>query len=69
MGGKGRATDNIFIEQLWRNLKYEYAYLNPAGDGMVLYQGLSERFRFYNHERHQQTLDYRKPAQVYRQAA
>jgi len=69
MDGKGRATDNIFIERLWRSLKYEYVYLNPASDGMVLYQGLSEWFRFYNHERHHQTLDYRKPVQLYLQAA
>jgi putative transposase len=69
MDGKGRATDNIFIERLWRSLKYEYVYLNPASDGLVLYQGLREWFRFYNHERHHQTLGYRKPVQLYQQAA
>jgi len=69
MDGKGRATDNIFIERLWRSLKYEYVYLNPADDGLQLYQGLREWFRFYNHDRHHQTLDYRKPVQLYQQAA
>ncbi len=69
MDGKGRATDNIFIERLWRSLKYEYVYLNPSDDGLALYQGLSNWFRFYNHERHHQTLGYRKPIQLYRQAA
>ena len=69
MDGKGRATDNIFIERLWRSLKYEYVYLHPADDGLQLFQGLQEWFRFYNHERHHQTLDYRKPAELYRQAA
>jgi putative transposase len=69
MDGKGRATDNIFIERLWRSLKYEYVYLNPSDDGLALYQGLSNWFRFYNHERHHQTLGYRKPIQLYQQAA
>ncbi len=69
MDGKGRVTDNVFVERLWRSLKYQYVYRNPAGDGMALYQGLSEWFRFYNYERHHQTLDYRKLAQLYRQAA
>jgi putative transposase len=69
MDGKGRAADNIFIERLWRSLKYEHVYLNPADDGLALYKGLSEWFRFYNHERHHQTLEYQKPVQLYRQAA
>src|SRR5690606_23485438 len=69
MDGKGRATDNIFIERLWRSLKYEYVYLNPSDNGLSLYAGLSEWFRFYNHERHHQTLDYQKPVQLYGQAA
>ena len=69
MDGKGRATDNIFIERLWRSLKYEYVYLNPASDGIELYQGLREWFEFYNHQRHHQTLGYRKPVEVYKQAA
>jgi putative transposase len=56
MDGRGLAKYNIFIERLWRSLKYEYAYLNPAGDGLELYQGLQESFKFYNHDRHHQKL-------------
>ena len=69
MDGKGRATDNIFIERLWRSLKYEYVYLHPVSEGLELYQGLDQWFRFYNYERHHQTLGYRKPVQLYQQAA
>lgn len=69
MDGKGRATDNIFIERLWRSLKYEYVYLHPVSEGLELYQGLSKWFQFYNHERHHQTLGYQKPIQFYQQAA
>lgn len=69
MDGKGRATDNIFIERLWRSIKYEYVYLNPAKDGLELYQGISEWIRFYNEDRHHQTIGYKKPIDLYRQAA
>lgn len=69
MDGKGRATDNIFIERLWRSLKYEYVYLNPPKDGLDLYQGVKEWFRFYNQERHHQSLDNKKPAEIYFKAA
>lgn len=69
MDGKGRATDNIFIERLWRSLKYEYVYLNPADDGLQLYRGLNEWFEFYNHKRHHQSLGQRKPAELFGQAA
>jgi putative transposase len=65
MDGKGRAIDNIFIERLWRTVKYEYVYLNPAQDGVELYRGLQEYFRFYNCDRHHQSLDYRTPQQVH----
>ncbi len=65
MDGKGRATDNIFIERLWRSLKYEYVYLNPANDGLELYHGLKKWFWEYNHQRHHQALGYQKPDQLY----
>jgi putative transposase len=42
MDGKGRATENIFIERRWRSLKYEHVCLNPADDGLALYKGLSK---------------------------
>lgn len=69
MDGKGRATDNIFIERLWRSLKYEYVYLHPANDGLELYHGIANWFWEYNHQRHHQALGYQKPDQWYHRAA
>jgi putative transposase len=51
MDGKGRATDNIFIERLWRSLKYEYIYLKRPESCQELYRGLEEYFLFFNQER------------------
>ena len=65
MDGKGRAFDNIFIERLWRTVKYEHIYLNEYSTGLELVVGLARYFDFYNHERFHQSLDYRTPAQVY----
>jgi len=65
MDGKGRVFDNIFIERLWRTVKYENIYLNEYHTGLELVAGLSNYFDFYNHERFHQSLDYRTPAQVY----
>ena len=65
MDGKGRALDNIFVERLWRTVKYEHVYLNPALDGVELYRGLEEYFTFYNCSRHHQSLGYRTPEHVY----
>jgi putative transposase len=65
MDGKGRAFDNIFIERLWRTVKYENIYLSDYGTGLELVAGLANYFDFYNHERFHQSLDYRTPAQVY----
>lgn len=69
MDGKGRAIDNVFIERLWRGVKYEYVYLHPADDGLALYQGLTGWFTYYNNERHHQGLKYKKPTDLYRRAA
>ncbi len=69
MDGKGRAIDNIFIERFWRSLKYDYVYLNPANDGLELYQGLKEYFKYYNHELHHQGIGRRIPAELYNPAA
>jgi len=69
MDGKGRAIDNIFIERLWRSVKYEEVYLNPPKDGLHLYERLARYFHFYNHERLHQSLEYRPPARFYRAAA
>ena len=49
--GRGRATDNAFIERLWRTVKWEHIYLNPADDGRHLYQQLQAYFAYYNHRR------------------
>lgn len=69
MDGKGRAIDNIFIERLWKSVKYECVYLHAFEDGVALYEGLSGYFNFYNHERDHQSLGYQTPASQYQQAA
>ncbi len=65
MDGKGRAIDNIFIERLWRSVKYEDIYLNCYEDGLALYKGMEAYFQFYNRERPHQSLDYDTPAMWY----
>jgi len=69
MDGRGRVFDNIFVERLWRTLKYELIYLNDFRDGAELYHALAAYLRFYNEERPHQALDYRPPAQLYRPSA
>jgi putative transposase len=56
MDGKGRATDNIFIERFWRTVKYEYVFLNPPQDGQVLFQGLKTYIHYYNYKRSHQGI-------------
>lgn len=63
--GRGRVYDNIFVERLWRTVKYEDIYLREYADGWALREGLGKYFRFYNEERPHQALDYRTPAEVY----
>jgi putative transposase len=65
MDGKGRATDNIYIERLWRSVKYEDLYLRSYENGTELYHGVKEYFKFYNTERRHQNLDYSTPAEVF----
>ncbi len=65
MDGRGRALDNIFVERLWRTVKYEYVYLQDIQTVREAWLGLRDFFHFYNHERFHQSLDYRTPAQVY----
>ena len=65
MDGKGRAIDNVFIERLWRSVKYEHVYLHICEDGNQLWRGLSDYFRFYNHKRLHQSLGYRTPSEIY----
>ena len=65
MDGKGRALDNIFIERLWRTVKYEDIYLKCYDTVPALCLGLEHYFAFYNQERPHQSLDYQTPAAVY----
>lgn len=69
MDGKGRATDNIFIERLWRTVKQDYVYLYPAADGQELYDGLKTFLTFYNHEKTHQGIGRVRPADIYLNAA
>jgi putative transposase len=65
MDGRGRALDNIFVERLWRSVKYEEVYLHDYATPREARQGLARYFDFYDHERPHQSLDYRTPADVY----
>jgi len=65
MDGKGSYNDNLFIERLWRSVKYEEVYLKAYEDGREAKIGLGNYFRFYNTERPHQTHGYRTPAEVY----
>ena len=65
MDGKGRWIDNVFIERLWRSVKYEDVYLHGSETGTELRKGLSKYFEFYNAERVHQALNYRMPDDVY----
>ena len=65
MDGRGRALDNIFVERLWRSVKYEEVYLKGYRNAMELMLGLTEYFVFYNDERPHQSLGNRTPAAVY----
>lgn len=65
MDGKGRAFDNIFVERLWRSVKYEEVYLKDYRDVPSCIEGLRDYFRFYNDERPHQALGYKTPHQVY----
>jgi len=66
MDGRGRALDNIFVERLWRSLKYEDIYLKGYADMPELIVGLAEYFAFFNGERPHQSLSNLTPDQVYR---
>jgi putative transposase len=65
MVGRGRCLDNVFIERIWRTVKYEYVYPCQPATVPELERGLGAYFRFYNHERIHQSLDYRTPAAVF----
>lgn len=65
MDGKGRATDNIFIERLWRSVKYEDVYLHAYESGIDLYKGLKEYFPYYNQVRRHSSIKHKRPIDVY----
>jgi len=65
MDGKGSYNDNLFIERLWRTVKYEEVYLKAYQDGRAARIGLGNYFRFYNTERPHQALGYRTPEEVF----
>jgi putative transposase len=66
MDGRGRCLDNIFVERLWRSLKYEEVYLKDYASVTEARTGIECYFRFYNQERLHQSLNYRTPAALYR---
>ena len=65
MDGKGRALDNIFVERLWRSVKYEDIYIKDYQSIPELKNGIDEYFEFYNHIRPHQSLGYRTPITIY----
>ena len=65
MGGKGRYVDNIFVERLWRTVKYEEMYLKTYASVLEAQRGLEDYFRFYNRLRPHQALGYRTPSEVF----
>ena len=65
MDGKGRCMDNIFVERLWRSLKYEEVYLNAYASVAEAKAGIGSWINFYNEERQHQSLGYRTPRQAY----
>ena len=65
MDGRGRALDNVFVERLWRTVKYEEVYLKDYGTPREAIQGLEQFFQAYTRQRPQQALGYLTPAAVY----
>jgi len=65
MDGRGNYSDNLFIERLWRTVKYEEVYLKAYEDGREARAGIGDYFRFYDTARPHQALGYRTPAEVY----
>lgn len=66
MDGRGRGLDNIFIERLWRSLKYEEVYLRDYARVPDARTGIDDWLQFYNHQRFHQSLDYQTPGAVFR---
>lgn len=66
MDGRGRALDNVFIERLWRSVKYEEVYLRDYADGHEAERSLARYFEFYCERRIHQSLNYQTPGEIYR---
>jgi putative transposase len=69
MDGRGRYLDHLFVERLWRTVKYEEVYLKADAAGREAKVGIDAYFHFYNNERPHQALDYRTPAEVFNQGS
>jgi len=69
MDGKGRATDNIYIERFWGTIKRDYIYLHPQQDGLEMYQGINQYINYYNNVQAHQGIDRRVPVSLYKFAA
>jgi putative transposase len=69
MDGRGRATDNIFIERLWRTVKRDYIYILPADNGTELFKGLNTFFDYYNNKKAHQGIERCIPASLYKKVA
>jgi len=67
MDSRGRAFDNIFVERLWRAVKYEEVYLKDYSNPWEAQESLNDYFNFYNTERPHQALGYKTPCEVYYQ--
>ena len=67
MDGKGRYTDNIFVERLWRSIKYEEVYLKAYQNGTEARKGIGAFLDFYNRDRPHQALEYRTPIEVFQE--
>jgi len=65
MDGRGRALDNVFVERLWRTVKYQNVYIKGYETMYQAQEGLTEYFEYYNHERLHQSLDYKRPWDIY----
>jgi putative transposase len=65
MDGKGRAIDNVYIERLWRTVKYDYVYLSPPENGWELDKGLAAFFERYNYKKYHQGIGRKLPVAVY----
>jgi len=69
MDGRGRATDNIYIERFWRTLKQDYVYIYPANNGIELHKGLKTFIDYYNNVKTHQGIERKIPVTLYKNAA